>query len=237
LASTDTGTQEVRPRLSRLIPRMLFGVVLYGAVLFVAAGTAEWPVAWVFLAISACVLGTYLTIVARLHPDLIGERRKPPKDAKRWDKPLVALIGGAGPVAMIVVCGLDRRFGWTPHMPLVFNAAGLLLVAAGGALTNLAVAANRFFSALIRIQRDRGHVVVDSGPYGVIRHPGYAASIVHMFGVGLALGSVYGMGVAAAVTLVVVVRTALEDRTLCAELDGYADYTRRVRSRLVPGLW
>jgi protein-S-isoprenylcysteine O-methyltransferase Ste14 len=216
---------------------MFVGIAVYAAVLFGTAGTVRWPAAWLFLVISTSVLVAYLVIVVRLHPDLIRERRKPPRDAKRWDRPFVALIGGVGPVALVLLCGLDHRFGWTAPMPVWLTAVGLLFVAAGGVVTNLAVAVNHFFSALVRIQHDRGHRVVDVGPYAVVRHPAYAASIVHMFGAGFALGSAYGVGVATVLTLAVIVRTGLEDRTLRAELDGYAEYSARVRYRLAPGIW
>jgi protein-S-isoprenylcysteine O-methyltransferase Ste14 len=104
-------------------------------------------------------------------------------------------------------------------------------------LANWAVAANRFFSSVVRIQRDRGHQVVDAGPYRYIRHPGYAGSMLNMVGVSFALGSRVALAAAVVVCLVLGVRTALEDRTLRNELDGYTDYARRVRFRLVPGVW
>jgi protein-S-isoprenylcysteine O-methyltransferase Ste14 len=104
-------------------------------------------------------------------------------------------------------------------------------------LTNWAVSANRFFSAVVRIQRDRGHRVVDTGPYRLVRHPGYLGSMIHMPGAALALGSMWALPLVAAVAAVMVARTALEDRTLRAELGGYEEYSRRVRFRLMPGLW
>jgi len=122
-------------------------------------------------------------------------------------------------------------------MPLWLQAAGFALVLAGSAITNVAVAANRFFSALIRIQSDRGHQVVETGPYRFVRHPGYLGSLVHMPGAALALGSPRALLLVLVVCAVLVVRTALEDRTLRAELDGYADYATRVRYRLLPGVW
>ncbi len=208
----------------------------YGAALFLCAGTARWPVAWAYLAVMTATLAR-TTALLRRYPDLIAERRKPPADAKRWDKPLVVVIGVIGPIALVVVCGLDRRFHWSPPLSGWWQAAGLLLVASGATLTNWALSANRFFSALVRIQRDRGHHVVDSGPYRIVRHPGYIGSIVHMPGAALALGSLWGLLLVTCVDGVVIVRTGLEDRTLRAELEGYAEYSRRVRYRLLPGIW
>jgi protein-S-isoprenylcysteine O-methyltransferase Ste14 len=142
-----------------------------------------------------------------------------------------------GPAALILLSGFDRRYHWSPPLPAWIEVAGLVLGAAGGMFTNTAVAANRFFSALVRIQHDRGHHVIDTGPYRFVRHPGYAGSIVYMFGMAVALGSRAAVAATAVIVLVLVVRTALEDRTLRAELEGYADYARRVRFRLVPGVW
>jgi protein-S-isoprenylcysteine O-methyltransferase Ste14 len=216
--------------------RLALMTIVYGLSLFACAGTVAWPAAWAYLGLMTVMLAGYMVIVGR-HPDLVAERRKPPADAKAWDKPLVAVIGVVGPVALLLACGFDRRFHWSPPMSAAWKAAGLLLVGFGSALSNWAVAANRFFSAIIRIQRDRGHHVVDTGPYRLVRHPGYLASMVHMPGVALALGSWRGLAVVAAVGVVVIVRTALEDRTLRAELEGYAEYAGRVRYRLLPGVW
>jgi protein-S-isoprenylcysteine O-methyltransferase Ste14 len=220
-------------RVLRLVVTTLF----FGGLLFVTAGTVAWPAAWAYLALVTASLVVYSVNIVRLHPDLIRERRKPPGDAKKWDWPLVAVVGALGPLVLLALCGFDRRVGWSRPMPAWLNLAGLLLVAAGHALANCAFAANRFFSALVRIQRDRGHTVVDSGSYRFVRHPGYLGSILQMFGTGFALGSWWALDVAAVVSLVVAVRTAVEDRTLQRELDGYAEYAARVRFRLVPGIW
>ncbi len=216
--------------------RLVAGTAIYGLVLFLCAGTVAWPAAWVYLGVMMAVFAGYTAVISR-HPDLIAERRKPPADAKRWDRPLVALISAIGPAALLLACGLDRRFHWSPPMARAWNVTGVLLVVLGGSLTNWAVASNRFFSAVVRIQRDRGHHVVDAGPYGLIRHPGYLGSLIYMPGAALALGSWWALAVVAAISAVFIVRTELEDRTLCAELEGYAEYAGRVRYRLLPGVW
>lgn len=217
--------------------RLVISTVVFGAVLFLAAGTLAWPAAWGYLVIISAVIAIYAAIVARIHPELADERRRPPADAKRWDKPFVFVVGVVGPVALILLSGLDRRYHWSPPPPAWVQAAGLVFGAAGGMLTNYAVVANRFFSAIVRIQRDRGHHVIDTGPYRFVRHPGYTGSLVNMIGMTVALGSRPALAVILVVSAVLVIRTALEDRTLQAELDGYVEYARKVRYRLVPGLW
>jgi protein-S-isoprenylcysteine O-methyltransferase Ste14 len=220
-----------------MIVRFVAGTVVYAALLFLTAGTIAWPQAWAYLAVIVPIFVAYSVIFGRLHPDLIAERRKPPADAKRWDRPFFILIGAVGPLAFLVAAGLDHRLGWTPPMAIWMNVAGLFLAAGGGALAAAAIAANRFFSAVVRIQRDRGHSVVDTGPYGVVRHPGYTGTMVQSFGAALALGSHAALAVALVTALLTVWRTVLEDRTLRAELDGYSHYARRVRYRLLPGVW
>jgi len=217
--------------------RLIVSTVVFGAVLFLAAGTVAWPAAWGYLAVITAVMAGYGTIIVRIHPDLIEERYRPPADAKKWDKPFVVIVGVVGPVVLIVLSGFDRRYQWSPPTPPWVQVLGLVAGAAGGLFTNYAVAANRFFSALVRIQHDRGHHVIDTGPYRFVRHPGYAGSIVYMIGMAVALGSRAAIATTIVIALVLVLRTALEDRTLQAELDGYAQYARKVRFRLVPGLW
>jgi protein-S-isoprenylcysteine O-methyltransferase Ste14 len=217
--------------------RLVAGTAAFAALLFVTAGTVAWPAAWAYLVTISAVMAAYAVIIVRLHPELIEERRNPPADAKPWDKPFVVIVGIVGPVAFLLLSGLDHRFGWSGPTPAWVQAAGILAVAAGGMITNYAVAANRFFSSVVRIQRDRGHQVIDAGPYRYIRHPGYAGSMVHMIGVSFALGSRVALAAAIVFCLVLAARTSLEDRTLRTELDGYEDYARRVRFRLVPGVW
>jgi protein-S-isoprenylcysteine O-methyltransferase Ste14 len=217
--------------------RLGAGTAAFAALLFVAAGTAAWPAAWAYLVAITAVMLVYGAIIMRLHPELIEERRHPPADAKRWDRPFILIVGMIGPVALLLLSGLDHRFRWSAPSPRWAQVAGLVGVAAGGMLSNWAVAANRFFSSVVRIQRERGHHVIDTGPYRYVRHPGYAGSIIYMIGMTFALGSHVALWAAAVLCLVLAARTALEDRTLQAELDGYAAYARRVPFRLLPGVW
>jgi protein-S-isoprenylcysteine O-methyltransferase Ste14 len=138
---------------------------------------------------------------------------------------------------MVIVAGLDHRHNWSSEFPLWLIMIGFILIALGYAFAAWALAENRFFSSVVRIQTDRGHVVCDTGPYRFVRHPGYAGNIPPLFGIVLALGSVWALLPAAAALIITVIRTALEDRTLQEELPGYRDYARRVHYRLIPGIY
>jgi protein-S-isoprenylcysteine O-methyltransferase Ste14 len=138
---------------------------------------------------------------------------------------------------MVIVAGLDHRYNWSPEFPLWLNVMGFILISLGYAFAAWALAENRFFSSVVRIQTERGHVVCDTGPYRFVRHPGYAGNIPPLFGIVLALGSVWTLIPAAVASIITVIRTLLEDQTLQDELPGYRDYARRVRYRLIPGIY
>ncbi len=206
-----------------------------GALIFIPAATVRWWNAWLLLCASAVVGIAAMRLFAR-SPELAEERRTAGPKAKRWDRVLVPLVSGVLPVAMLVAAGLDRRFGRTGEGVAVPLAA-LAVLAAGAALAYRAMAVNPFCSSHVRIQRDRGHTVVHDGPYAVVRHPGYAGAIVFNLAAPLVLGSRSAAFAGVAIALLIVVRTALEDRTLRRELEGYAAYAAQVRWRLVPFVW
>jgi protein-S-isoprenylcysteine O-methyltransferase Ste14 len=156
---------------------------------------------------------------------------------KPWDKVLAPLMAVSVSFPLMIVAGLDHRFGWSPVFPIWLNILGFILIALGYAIASWAMAENRFFSGMVRIQAERGHMVCDSGPYRVIRHPGYAGNILPLPGIVLALSSVWTLIPAAIALVIAVTRTALEDRTLQEELPGYREYAQRVRYRLLPGIY
>ena len=175
----------------------------------------------------------------RRHPGLLAERAKFGKapDVKPWDKVLAPLMAISLSFPLVIVAGLDHRYEWTPVFPIWLNILGLVIVVLGYAFAVWALVENRFFSSMVRIQTDRGHVVCDTGPYRIVRHPGYAGNILPLLGIVLALGSVWTLIPATVALILAVIRTALEDRTLQDELPGYQDYARRVRYRLFPGIY
>lgn len=175
-------------------------------------------------------------IILKYNPALLAERLGPRKGAKGWDLAIMSLLGLLQ-LARYIVAGLDLRSGWSSGFSWEAQAAGLLVAGAGHALFLWAMRANAYFSQIVRIQKERQHPVATGGPYGLVRHPGYVGAILFELGVAVLLGSWGAVGISLASSLLLVVRTALEDRLLQAELPGYAAYTEQVRWRLLPGVW
>ncbi|MBN1262476.1 MAG: isoprenylcysteine carboxylmethyltransferase family protein [Anaerolineae bacterium] len=206
---------------------------IFGVAMFLAAGRLDWAAAWAYLIVY--VVNQIVMIVA-LPSELLVERSKMQEGTKQWDTLLSVLSALAAPLAIYVVSGLDVRHGWSNPALLIQGMAWGVMVF-GIIFTDWAMKANAFFSGTVRIQEDRGHAVAAGGPYRFVRHPGYVGAVLHHAAVPLALGSVWGLvpgllGVAA-----VAVRTALEDRTLREELEGYTAYAEKTRYRLIPGIW
>lgn len=243
--NTDTQTEQMQEPAGkagigvRQVARALVSLVVMTGAPFLAAGRLDWWPAWALVALTLAASVVSRIIPARKNPDLLAERARYAEadDTAPWDRVLMPIVALVGPLATWVVAGLDQRFGWPPPVSPAVQVAGLLVVAAGSALATWAMAENRFFSAIVRIQKDRGHAVISGGPYRYVRHPGYTGGLLAAVAIPLALGSLWalipGILSAGAITL----RTTLEDRTLQEGLDGYAAYAARVRCRLVPGLW
>ena len=203
------------------------------ACLFVPAARLDWPMAWAVLGYLAVysLAGFYF-----LDPGLIAERSGIPPGARPADLALAGLAFVFLYPVSLVVCGLDARDAASPIPPLLAWTA-FMVFAAGYAFSLWAAATNPFFSAAVRIQRERGHHVIDRGPYAWVRHPGYAGALLAHLALPLALGAPRGLLPAALGTLLMSLRAVYEERRLARELPGYADYAVRVRHRLVPGVW
>jgi protein-S-isoprenylcysteine O-methyltransferase Ste14 len=208
-------------------------------ILFVCGGDFGWWQAWVYTLLFVAIGVGGRILGERRHPGLTAERQNVEKiqDAKAWDKVLAPLMALSIVFPLMIVAGLDHRFGWSPVFPLWLIVLGFFLIALGYAFSSWAFVENRFFSGVVRIQADRGHVVCDSGPYRIVRHPGYAGNILPLLGIVLALSSLWTIIPAAVALVIAVIRTALEDQTLQEELPGYQEYARRVRFRLFPGIY
>lgn len=219
--------------------RFVLYLLLTPASLFLAAGRLDWGWAWGYVGMLFAVTAISRLIVLRRNPELLAERARSLEagDVKGWDRLLVPLGAVLGPLAMCVVAGLDLRFGWSAGLPLAVHLAGTALVALGFGLGTWAMVANPFFSAVVRIQKDRGHAVATGGPYRLVRHPAYAGAVLGYLASPLMLGSWWALIPAALASVTVFIRTALEDRTLHEELPGYAEYAQRTPYRLLPGVW
>lgn len=236
IASGQTAAQPLPPR--QWI-RMIITFLLIPLVLMISAGDFGWRQAWVFsLMFVAVGIGSRIW-AERRHPGLLAERAnfENAQDVKPWDKVLSPLMAVSVSFPIVIVAGLDHRYGWSAGFPIWLNILGFILIAAGYAIAAWALAENRFFSGVVRIQTDREHVVCDTGPYRIVRHPGYAGSVLALPGIALALSSVWTLVPAAIALVIAVIRTALEDSTLQEELPGYREYARRVRYRLAPGIY
>jgi protein-S-isoprenylcysteine O-methyltransferase Ste14 len=209
-------------------------VLLIGLALFLGAGTIRWTMAWVYIGLYL-VQQAILTLV--LPSELLVERSAVQEGTKQWDHLLSFLSALVLPLALYLVAGLGHRYGWTLSLAPIVRTVALALMVSGMVLTGWAMAVNRFFSGTVRIQTERGHRAVATGPYRYVRHPGYVGGILHHVAAPLVLGSLWALipGVLGAISLVA--RALLEDRSLRGELPGYAEYARHTRYRLLPGIW
>lgn len=217
----------------RRFAQILVSLVIQWLCIFISAGTLEWQWPWILLALSIMIL---IINGFLLPPELIEERGKKKEDAKGWDKVLTK-IGIIPWLGVPVIAGLDYRFAWSGHLHVCIYIAGLILYFASSMFATWSMVSNKFFSTMVRIQIDRDHHVASRGPYRFIRHPGYLGFILMMTAMPLALGSLYALTMSACSAILFIVRTAMEDATLKMELQGYADYAKKVRYRLVPYIW
>lgn len=234
----DANTTASNKDLYRRFVQIGFLILVQAAVLFLSAGKLAWDAAWVYMGLYLAFIAANAIILLPRQESrgLIAERSRVKADAKDWDRRLGILLSLTG-LAVLVVSGLDERFGWTPKMLGYVAWIGALLNVGGNAIFGWAMASNPFFSSVVRIQKDRGHTVATGGPYRIVRHPAYLAQLISSIGIPLLLGSSWALLATVALAVVIVARTTMEDRTLQNELEGYQAYAQRVRYRLLPGLW
>ncbi len=221
--------------------KIVVQVVLFaalGSLLFIAAGTWNWPAGWVLLAEMGggqVALGLWL---GRHDPSLLAERLSANFQSAQpsWDKALVAALM-VWSVGSFVLMAFDAvRFGWS-HVPLPLQVVGALLVFLYSVIAYLTFRANTYAATVVKIQSERGHQVVSTGPYAHVRHPMYSGLVLFYVGAPLLLGSWYGLAAAIVSVSILAVRAMLEEGALTAALPGYREYAARVRYRLVPGIW
>jgi protein-S-isoprenylcysteine O-methyltransferase Ste14 len=239
MSVTTVNGEAAQTAFTRQWIRLVVAYLLIPLVLFICGGDLGWWQAWLYsLLIVAAGIGGRMW-AERRHPGLLAERQNIEniQNAKAWDKVLAPLMAVSVGYPVVFIAGLDHRYDWSSEFPVWLVVFGFILISLGYAFAAWALAENRFFSSLVRIQTDRGHVVCDSGPYRFVRHPGYAGNILALFGIVLALSSVWTLIPVAVASIIAVIRTELEDRTLQDELPGYRDYARRVRYRLIPWIY
>jgi protein-S-isoprenylcysteine O-methyltransferase Ste14 len=209
--------------------------VEFGVLIFSAAFTLRYWQAWVFLAafvVPGWLFGIYLL---RTNPAALERRSRggPTAEARPAQKAVMG-IAWLSLAAMMVVSALDHRFGWS-HVPTAICVVGVVLVAVGVSVMMLVVVQNRYASATIRVESDQQ--LISTGLYGLVRHPMYTGNVILMVGIPLALGSYWGLVFVVTGLIVLTWRIRDEEKLLREELDGYHEYTQKVRSRLVPCMW
>jgi protein-S-isoprenylcysteine O-methyltransferase Ste14 len=210
-------------------------ILLMGALYFIAAGSLKATWGWVWLAVGLVSLVVGGLYVLRINPAVINERGRPAERQKSWDKALM-LVYLPIYLGAYIVSGLDWRFSWS-DMPLWLHLVGILGTLASGGLTYAAMAHNPFLAQVVQVAEERGHRVATSGPYRYVRHPMYASLLIGWLTMGWLFGSWWAFIPAGLAALILIIRTALEDRTLQTELPGYAEYAAKTRYRLLPGVW
>jgi protein-S-isoprenylcysteine O-methyltransferase Ste14 len=220
----------------RVTAQFLATAIVLGLLMFLPAGRWDWPRGWLFLLVFFSTMVAMAVYLGRVNPEIYRARRRIQPGTKGWDRALLGVLLPTILMISLVAALDDGRFHWFP-VPWWVCGLGYVLLLAGMAITARAQAVNRFFEPGVRIQTDRGHTVIDSGPYAIVRHPGYVGGSLLFVGTALCLGSYWALLPAALSCSIVILRTTWEERTLRDELPGYEEYTRRVRYRLIPGVW
>ncbi len=220
----------------RLIP--LAGTfALQAAALLMASGKTDWGAAWVYLGASLTGVAINIFILLGHRPETIVGRAKTEEEKRDWK----SLAGGLFILfyflALPLVAGLDERFGWTGSLDSRFHLDAIVVFLVGFALFSWALTSNPFFSAVVRIELERGHKIISGGPYRFVRHPGYTGILIQSITIPLVLESFWAYIPAALSAAFLIALTALEDRTLKQELEGYKEYVTRTPYRIFPGIW
>lgn len=213
---------------------------LFAVALMWPAGTWRWWEAWVVVVLWTAFAATALAYLSKNDPELLQERKKLvpiEKNQKLWDKVLMGLFVISG-FTLYLIPGFDVvRYGWSEALPIWLEIAAMIAHLPCFLLIIWVMKENTYLSQVVKIDKQRGHQVITTGPYAIVRHPMYTAVIPLAFALPVALGSSAGLLPAAALTVLLIVRTYYEDKTLHEELEGYTDYARQTPYRLIPGVW
>ena len=221
-----------------LVLKLIIIVIVIPFLPLLITGDWKWWEAWVYGGINVVGFVLSRVLAGRRHPDLIAERGRfmDHENTVAWDRMLAPLLGIGG-FTVPLVAGVDALGGRTLIFSLPVKAAALIFMLAGWILGTWALMENRYFSGVVRIQSDRGQQVISTGPYRMVRHPGYSGGLLTYLAVPIFLDSLWAFVPVVLLVIILVVRTRLEDKLLQEQLEGYRDYAGRVRSRLLPGIW
>lgn len=220
----------------RIFFKGLITNIVFTAILFLCADRLSYIQGWIFLL--ANIAASYLNyFTLRKNIDLAQERSKIQEGAKSWDKLLLGLSAIAY-LAILIIAGLDSgRFLWTKYFSFTLSVSGVIVLLLGQVIFITARSQNNFFSSVMRIQKERGHIVVNTGLYKIVRHPGYLGMIISLAAVPLITTSFWSTIPAIIAILLLIIRTMLEDKTLKEELSGYIEYSAKTRYKLIPYIW
>jgi protein-S-isoprenylcysteine O-methyltransferase Ste14 len=224
------------PAIRKRLVQIGFLVLIQAVALFVSAWKWNWWNAWAYLGLYLAFLAFNAVVLLGKHKELVEERSQFGEGAKGWDK-IIGGITGLGGFAILILAGLDERFSWAGSIPLWVQITAFFLLGLSYPLFTWAMVSNKFFSTIVRIQKERDHTVQTGGPYRFVRHPGYASLLGSYITIPIALGSLWACIPMLLLVVNLLIRTTLEDRTLLNELDGYKEYAGRVRYRLIPRIW
>lgn len=228
-------TMQAKIRLG--IRKKISGSLMVAALLFIPAGTGKWLNGWLLMGLFLLTVIFELLVLLPQNPSLFAQRAEVQPGTKRWDAILTSLVVVVFFLLSLIISGFDYRFHWSPRFADWLTILGSAGWVSGSFLTFWSMLTNTHFESTVRIQTDREHKVIDTGPYKIIRHPGYLGGLITYAVTPLILGSVWCIIPSAMSFIGFVIRTAKEDKTLQAELPGYAEYARHTRYRLIPGIW
>jgi protein-S-isoprenylcysteine O-methyltransferase Ste14 len=223
------------PIIKRIF-QLLVLFILQAAILFFSAGSLVWSAGWQYLGLYFSMLLFASIIILPKHAEVVAERSKGTTGGKSWDLRITRLMAFPT-LGLLLLAGLDQRWNLSPPLHLWVRLFSALAFMAGYAIVLWAMFSNPFFSRVVRIQSERGHVAMTGGPYRFVRHPGYLGMTLSMLGSVFVLDSFWGLVCFAFYLALIITRTALEDRTLQAELPGYSEYATHTKYRIIPGLW
>ena len=211
-------------------------IIVTGIIYFIASGRIDIPRAWIYMGVY--IVGSLISgfLLIKRSSELLNQRGKIQEGTKKWDKIVVFLYFLFAIIVTPLIAGLDLRLGFSPlHFYYLYLGLGFYVLSVIFSIWPMLH--NPFFEGTVRIQKDKNHKVIDSGPYGIIRHPGYLGMFLGSLPIPFAFGSILSFIPVSIMVILVITRTYLEDETLSKELKGYKNYCRKVKYRLIPFIW